>query len=404
MNQKKLPSRIIRPVFGIVCVLSFSFLSCFISGCKTCVSDFDYEPPVNHADGIAVGTLEAVNIDTSIIAAGVKKIKCGKFNEVHSMLIYKDDALVFEEYYPGHLYVWDAPGYHGGLIQWDGNKLHDIMSCTKSFTSACIGIAIEQGFIDNVHQSIFDYLPDHQAFNKDGKENITIEHLLTMTSGLAWNEWNAAHGSSANDIDRIYIECSNDPVKCVLERKLKKEPGEAFNYNGGGMLILGEILKNASKMDMDAFSMKYLFGPMGVDSSHWYRFENGSLATDGSLKLTPRDMLKLGITYLHNGIWNDTRLLPAEWVTRSSETYNRNEGINIPIEDTGRNGYGYSWWISEFSHKGEKIKMYRAGGWGGQAIMVFPEVDMVIVFTGGNYATRSKLFSLIRKYVLPAIS
>jgi CubicO group peptidase (beta-lactamase class C family) len=98
------------------------------------------------------------------------------------------------------------------------------MSCTKSVTSACIGIAIDKGYIQNVHQSIFDYLPDHQQFNTGDKSSISIEHLLTMTSGLQWNEWNAPHGTAANDADRLYFECYNDPVSCVLERPLVSTP------------------------------------------------------------------------------------------------------------------------------------------------------------------------------------
>ncbi|HCC69717.1 MAG TPA: hypothetical protein DEQ09_00975 [Bacteroidales bacterium] len=113
--------------------------------------------------------------------------------------------LVLEEYFKGHRYQWDAPGYHSDMVQWDKDMMHKIMSCTKSFTSACIAIAIEEGFIDNVNRSIFDYLPGHHQYKSGGKEDITLEHLLTMTSGLEWNEWNAAHDTSANDIDRIYF-------------------------------------------------------------------------------------------------------------------------------------------------------------------------------------------------------
>lgn len=377
--------------------------SIYFTGCNNCISEYSYEAPAKMDDGLDVGTLDQVKIDKEIMAKAAEKIKCGKFNEVHSMLIYKDNMLVFEEYFKGHRYQWDAPKYYGELVQWDSNMLHRIMSCTKSFTSACIGIAIEKGYIDNVHQSIFDYLPDHQDYNTENKHNITLEHLLTMTSGLAWNEWNAPHGTSANDIDRIYFECSDDPLKCVLERELLHTPGKVFTYSGGGMIILGEILRNASGMNIDEFSMKYLFGPLGVDSTLWFQYDNGAVATDGSLQLTSRNMLKFGIIYLNNGVWNGERILPEEWVIKSSNVYNNNSGINIPIEDSGKNGYGYSWWISELSHKGERIKMFRANGWGSQSIMVFPDLDMVVVFTGGNYAAKSWLFKIVKQYLIAAI-
>lgn len=372
--------------------------------CSRDLSDYyPYTPPEFIDDGLDVGTLEEAKIDSQMILKAVGRIYNGKYGEVHSMLIYKDNRLVFEEYYKGHKYQWDAPNYHGELVQWDRDMMHHLMSCTKSYASAFIGIAVEQGHIDNVHESIFNYLPDHQYLNTDGKDKITIEHLLTMTSGLQWNEWNAVHGSSANDIDRIYFECSNDPVKCVLERPLVDEPGQKFTYNGGGIIVLGEILKNATGLDVGEFSMRYLFEPLGIDSIYWFQFEDGTYATDGSLYLTPRDMIKFGAMYLHGGVWNNRQIIPPYWVEKSQVVYNNNSRIKIPIEDSGRNGYGYTWWISEVGTGNQKTKMYRANGWGGQSIMVFPEKDMVVVFTGGNYAAHSSLFEIIERFILPAL-
>jgi CubicO group peptidase (beta-lactamase class C family) len=373
----------------------------------SCNNDFTnqylYSPPENLNDGFSTSTLEEVGIDTHMILKAVGRIQNGKYGEVHSMLIYKDNNLVFEQYFQGHRYQWDAPDYYGQEIQWDNSKYHQIMSCTKSVTSACIGIAIEKGFIQSVHQSIFDYLPDHQQLSMGGKSNITIEHLLTMTSGLKWNEWNAPHGTTSNDADRLYFECYNDPVHCVLERPLVSTPGEAFTYNGGGILILGEILKNATGMDLIEFSKLYLFGSMGIDSLRWDTYPNGEIEAASGLHLRSRDMLKLGVTYLKGGIWNGERILPEDWVMKSSKVFGNNTGINIPIEDSGRNGYGYTWWISEVGSVGGKTSMYRANGWGGQVIMILPEKGMVVVFTGGNYTSKSSLFELLERFILPAL-
>jgi CubicO group peptidase (beta-lactamase class C family) len=393
-NYKGIKMKLTRILFMMIILLA---------SCGTSNVDLDdYLSPEDIGDGIEVGTLDDVNMDAKPLLNAIDKIAQGRFNEVHSMLIYKNDKLVLEEYFSGHRYQWDAPDYHGEMVEWDKDMFHPIMSCTKSFVSACIGIAIDKGFIDSVQQSIFDYLPNHQQMNYDNREYITIEHLITMTSGLAWDEWSSSHGTSANDIDRLYFEC-DDPIVCVLEKPWWAVPGELFTYNGGGMVILGEILKNASGMDLEEFSMKYLFEPMGVDSTSWTRYPNGMIDAGGSLRMTPRDMIKLGITYLNEGIWDGARILASEWVEKSSFPYRNNTGINIPIEDSGRNGYAYTWWTSEFTHSFEKIKMFRAGGWGGQSIMVFPELEMVLVFTGGNYAARSSLYEIIRRFVLPAV-
>lgn len=383
-------------------ILFISILSFLFVACQNDNSNYTYRSPEFANDGLNVGNLEGVGIDARKIVKGVGKIKSGSFGEVHSMLIYKQDSLVLEEYFQGHQYKWDAKDYHGELVNWNRNMTHDMMSCTKSITSACIGIAIEKGFIKDIHQSIFDYLPNHQHLKVNNREYITIEHLVTMTSGLAWDEWSASHGSSANDIDALWFDCK-ETISCVLDRPWWKEPGELFTYNGGGTIILGEILKNASGMTLYEFAKTYLFEPLEITNTQWHHFPGGVWDGSGSLHMTPRDMIKFGTTYLKNGQWDGKRIIPSNWVEKSSVPFNNNIDINIPGEDSGKNGYGYTWWTSEFSHAGNKIKMFRAGGWGGQEIMVFPELDMVVVFTGGNYADKTHLYKIINRYVLPAI-
>ena len=379
------------------------FLSLINAGCNRRSPDnYNYETPEYINDGLETGSLEEAGMDAGKIAEAVRRIIERKYGEVHSMLIYKSGKLVLEEYFEGHKYVWDAPMYRGEYVKWDRNMFHQIMSCTKSVTSACIDIAIQKGFIQSANQSIFDYLPQHQQFNTGEKSAITIEHLLTMTSGLEWDEWHAPHATAANDIDRLYIECYEDPLSCVLEKPLVSTPGESFTYNGGGMITLGEILKNASGMNIEEFSKQYLFSPLGIDSIKWDVFPKGEYETAGGLHIRPRDMMKFGVTYLNGGVWNGAQIVTSDWVKKSSEIYNNNSGIKLPIEDSGRNGYGYTWWISEVGKGGKKTHMFRANGWGGQVIMVLPEKEMVVVFTGGNYTSRSSLFHILERYILPA--
>jgi len=382
-------------------IVSLTFL--LNMGCSKDFSEiYPYKPPQNIGDGLATGTLTEVQVDPQMILKASGRIHNDKYGEVHSMLIYKDNKLVFEEYYQGHRYKWDARAYHGELVNWDQSMAHEMMSVTKSFTSACIGIAVDKGFIKSVHQSIFDYLPDHQHLKVDNKEYITIEHLLTMTSGLAWDEWSAAHGSSANDIDALWFDCE-ETISCVLLRPWWQEPGKLFTYNGGGMAILGEILNNATRMNIDEFSTKYLFEPLGIENTQWTQFPGGVWDGSGAFYITPRDMMKLGVTYLNKGEWNGERIVSPEWVNKSSTPFANNIDIDIPGEDSGKNGYGYTWWTSELDYSGQQTKMFRAGGWGGQEIMVFPELDMVVVFTGGNYAEKTHLYEIVERFILPAI-
>ena len=235
------------------------------------------------------------------------------------MLIFKDGKLVFEEYFKGHKFKYDTTNHHGELVTWDGTMLHNIMSVTKSITSACIGIAVDHGFIESVHQSIFDYLPDHQHLKKDGKDKITIEHLLTMTSGLEWNEWALPYSNLKNDV--VMMALVEDPVTYVLNKSLIGEPGKSFKYAGGCNILLGEILKNATNMNIDEFSGTYLFEPLGIDPYYWAQYKNGVIDAAGSIRITPRDMAKIGVTFLNRGDWNGTQIISEEWVDKSANSF-----------------------------------------------------------------------------------
>jgi len=369
---------------------------------------YTYQPPENINDGLDVGTLDEVSIDSELIEKAVNGINRGKYREVHSILIFKNNKLVLEEYFEGHKYQWDAPNHHGELVTWNRSMLHHIHSVTKSITSACIGIAIDKGFIESVHQSIFDYLPEHQHLNTDGKDRITIEHLLTMTSGLEWMEWNAPYSSRDNPIIEIWFqdaEQNKDPFTFVLEGSLIDEPGTSFRYFGGNQIVLGGIIENATKMDIDEFSGEYLFKPLGIDSFDWWlRYPSGVIEAAGGLRMTPRDMVKIGVTYLNNGVWNGTRVISEQWVEKSAIPFGDNKAIDVPGTDKRSVGYSYSWWTKTFSNSGKEINMFYAAGWGGQNIFVLPDLNMVVAMTGGTYTSTVKTFTLLERYIIPALT
>jgi CubicO group peptidase (beta-lactamase class C family) len=367
-------------------------------------SQYNYQPPENINDGLSVGTLDEVNIDTELIDKAVNAINRGKYKDVHSMLIFKDGKLVFEEYSTGYTYQWDGPDYHGEPVTWDRDMLHCVHSVTKSITSACIGIAVDKGLIQSVHQSIFDYLPEYRHLETNGKDRITIEHLLTMTSGLDWEEWSIPYSSKDNPIIGIWFS-EKDPVTFILDRSMIAEPGTSFAYYGGNMILLGEILKNAANISIDEFSTKYLFDPLGIDSFEWWKqFENGVIEAASGLKLTPRDMIKIGVTFLDNGVWDGEEIISKQWVAKSATAYPADNEIIIPGEGSGRTGYSYSWWTKQYSKSGKEINMFLALGWGGQKIMVLPEVNTVVVFTGGAYSSEIKNFAILEEYLIPAIN
>ena len=158
-------------------------------------------------------------------------------------------------------------------------------------------------------------------------------------------------------------------------------------------------------MDIDEFSKKYLFEPLGINSYNWeLRFKNGVIDTAGGLKMTPRDMVKVGVTYLNEGVWNGKRVISEQYVEKSVTAFEGNKGINVPGTDKKNVGYSYSWWTKTFSDSGKEIHMFYAAGWGGQHIMVFPELNAVVVTTGGTYTSNTKIFTLLEKYIIPALN
>ena len=364
-----------------------------------------YIPPTDLNDGLQVDSIKSVGIDEELIRNAVGRVDNGKYGEIHSMLIYKNNNLVFEDYYEGHQYQWDAPGHFGEYVTWNRDMQHCIHSDTKSIVSLCIGIAIDKGFIGNVHQSIFEYLPDYQNFNINNKEYITIEHLLTMTSGLRWDEWGVSLGSIENDQIGIWF-WEDGPMDYVLNRQFVAEPGTRFNYSGGDIQILVEILKNATGMKLDEFSKKYLFEPLEITTFDWWlKFPNGGeIQGAGGLKLTPRDMVKIGAMMLNKGIWDGNRIVSESWVEKCIIPYSGNTGIKIPGEDLGKVGYAYNWWTKSFTYNNENINMFFAVGWGGQKIFILPELDMVVTFTGANYDTNVHNFKILKRFILPAIN
>jgi len=386
-------------------LISLFLILCLTTKCeKDFSSDYPYTVPFEMNDGLKTGSLSDVGMDEDMLRKAVGRIDNGKYGEVHSMLIYKDDMLVFEDYYEGHKYQWDAPGHKGDFVSWDRDMLHCIHSDTKSITSLCIGIAIDKGFIKNVQQSIFEYLPDYQHLNINNKEYVTIEHLLTMTSGFHWEEWGVSLASVENDQIGIWF-WEDGPMNYVLSRDLVAVPGTRFNYSGGDIQILVEILENATEMQLDEFSEKYLFEPLGITSYDWWlKFPNGGqIQGAGGLKLTPRDMVKIGVLMLNYGVWEGKKIVSEEWISKCTKPFSGNNGIKIPGEDLGKVGYSYTWWTKDFTYKNENVSMFFAVGWGGQKVIVMPDLNMVIAFTGANYLSKVHQYEIIERFILPSI-
>lgn len=299
--------------------------------------------------GWRTSTPEQQGLDSNKLADVLDYIRRQKIN-AHSLLIVRNGYVVLDSYF----------------YPYDETSLHDVASVTKSVTSMLIGAAIEQGKIKNVKQPVLPFFPDRAVANRDArKEKITIENLLTMTSGL---------DCVSKDSEKTLREMkeSDDWVQFMLNLPMVEEPGRKFVYCSGGTHVLSAVISKTTGMNEKDFARQSLFQPLGIGDEIWPADAKGISHGWGDLHLHPRDMAKLGYLWLNQGMWDGKRIVSADWVKESTR----------PQADTGsETDYGYGWLVR--SHMTPVI--YEASGRGGQRISVIPAKNMIVVFTGGGF-------------------
>jgi CubicO group peptidase (beta-lactamase class C family) len=354
--------------------------------------------PVETDDGWDTASLAAVGIDAAPIIDAVNEIRRGTYNEIHGLVIVKDGKLVLEEYGRGRMYSGGSLDIFGPVIDFDRDELHIVHSVSKSYMSTLVGIAIQEGYIESERSSLLAHFPEHYDPDQPGKADILLEHVMSMTSGLEWNEWDVAALDFENS-DALWFQRALDPSAYFLGKPLLHEPGTSFYYNTGGFQMMGEVLRRSTGMPLDQFAAQQLFDPLGITNFYWPQFEHGPVYIVGDIFLRPRDMAKLGQLILQQGQWDGQQIVPAEWFARTTTEF-------ISVADTGfkgYTGYGLFWWLKSFVVGGDEIEAIHADGLAGQAIMIFPALDLVVVVTGGNYDRASLEHELVANHILPAV-
>jgi len=343
------------------------------------------------SDELDVAAPSDVGIDASKLGEVVSRIRSNPKINIHSVLVVKDNKLVFEEYFSGRDQSW---GKDLGIVNFDRYSLHDMRSVTKSITSALVGIAISEGKIAGVDASVFDLFPDYSGQISSDKESLTLHHILTMSAGLDWFE-PSDYTNPGND--EIRMIGSPDPVAFTLGRSLRNKPGQSFQYNGGLPTLLGYLLEQGYGKSGDQIAKEKLFDPLGIESFEFHANSNGMLAYASGLRLTARDMAKIGMLYVNGGKWKGEQIIPADWVEASLNPY---------LESSFTPGYGYQWWIMRFDSGDESLWVPTAIGNGGQRIFIVQPYDMVVVVTAGKYNTSDvELWGsdVLMEYVFPSL-
>jgi len=287
-------------------------------------------------------------IDDQLLFEAVEKAE--QDQGILSLIVYRNNDVIVEAYFGD-----------GGV-----DSLHRTKSVTKSVSSILMGLAINQGHINSIDETVGDYLSEYLGPEDSLVSKVTIRQLLTMTGGFDWNE--------LTDPDWIYWNNwvrSEDHFIYALKVPIIHEPGTQFTYCTTGCQILSGIFTEATGYSLKAFAEKFLFAPLNITGDRpWntdlHEFNYGGI----TLQLTARDMLKIGQLYLNRGLYKGNRVVPEAWVSSSTS----------PQVSTGNtmyfaSQYGYYWWIGEKQGR----SYYFANGYGGQFICVFPELELLVI-------------------------
>jgi|GEM_PF-456436 len=267
-----------------------------------------------------------------------------KISGLRSLMVYYQGDVIAEHYFKSY----------------DADSLDHLRSVTKSVVSILIGIAIDQGLIKDINDPIGSYLFNHQLTLKQAE--ITIAQLLTMSSGMDW---------ALDDDEHYRWSGATDHMHEILRRKVIRQPGTVFNYNTGDSHLLSVLLTDASGMNTAEFAEQNLFAPLGIKDYRWNKY-SGYYSGAASLELSPNSMLRIGQMMKDGGTYKGQRIVSQDWVSASTN-------IQMPLSQNPQEqeGYGYLWWSLMFKDH----QFYAAKGYGGQNIMVVPDIDLVVVTT-----------------------
>ncbi|MGY4474140.1 serine hydrolase domain-containing protein [Bradyrhizobium sp. USDA 3364] len=316
-------------------------------------------------------------------------------SEIHSVVLVRHGKLVFEQYFAGIDQPW---GHPEGRVDFTATTKHDMRSASKSVTSLLVGIAIDRKLIASADEPVVKFFPEHQSAKKAGWDAITLRHLLTMSSGIKWDEtlpWNDPKN------DEPHLAFDADPIGYVLAKPIAAPPDTLWNYSGGGTDLLGSIVEQVAGKPLEAFARETLFQPLGITDLEWKTYKNGKVAAASGLRLRPRDAAKIGQLVLNGGKWNGRQIVSADWITQS---------IAPRFQAVGYFGgtlfYGYQWWVGRSLAGGKEVRWVGAFGWGGQRIIVVPDLDLVMMTTAAQYGQPKEglaAMDILANIIIPAV-
>lgn len=329
---------------------------------------YSHKKPEQIDDGLKTESIYSHSTDSSSISNLMKEVIDQKYGSIKSLLILKNNKLIAEEYFYGY----------------NRNDLQQIRSCTKSVTSLLLGIALDRHKDDITDQSIFTFFPEYNSLKTEGREKIKLKHVLTMTAGFQWD-----------DIPGELFE-ADDCFQYILSRPLETTPGEKFIYNSGCSILLGGVISFLETKKTQVFAENFLFTPLGITEYIWETHKDGTLQCGHGLSLRPRDMAKIGLLVLNDGIWQNKQVVSKEWIRESTKPH---------VPESKFFDYGYQWWHRSRntlqwwekpkSASPKEHDLITALGHGGQFIMIIRDLNLVIVTTASDFESSKMALSKI---------
>lgn len=322
-----------------------------LSGCgRGAAPELPRPPAVWPTTSWQAGSPENAGLDSAILAELINELAKSD-SGVHSLLIVRHGVLVLEAYF--YPYAGDVP--------------HDVASVTKSVTITLLGALIAKGELSGLDQPVPPLLAaDDSAAELPWQDAVTLENLASMRSGFDC-------GLKPGEPELIAMMQSPDWIQFTLDLPRADSPGRRFAYCSPGMHLLSAAITARAGQSEAAFAERGLFGPLGIEPGDWPADPAGYNHGWGDLRLHPRDMAKIGLLFLHDGVWDGERILPERFVTDAIHS----RGETTP----GGEGYGLGWWLPTGDLKG----VFEARGRGGQRIVVAPALDMIVVTTGAGF-------------------
>jgi CubicO group peptidase (beta-lactamase class C family) len=299
---------------------------------------------------------------------------------LHSVVVVRNGRLVFERYFEGEDTA--RGGRTVGAVSFKPDTLHDLRSVSKSIVGLLYGIALAAGKVPAPEDQLMQSFPEYADLAADpARRRWTLHHVLSMTMGTDWNE-GMSYADPANS--ETAMDMAPDRYRYILERPIVMEPGQRWVYNGGATALLGRLIARGTGKSLHAFARETLFDPLGIGATEWHADKDGELIAASGLRMTPRDLARIGELTLRGGAWGGRAVVPAEWIARSTSPL-------VHIEEERQ--YGYQWYNLAFTFETPSMplsnqRLWNAAGNGGQRLTVFPGLDLIVVTTAGNYNTK----------------